>query len=69
LRRTLGETVSLETVLAAGLWQTHADPKRLDRSDSPILQPRTQWPPRVHGQLEEEAANECKFLKVPKTNA
>lgn len=32
LRRTLGEAVSLETVLAAGLWRTHADPNQLENA-------------------------------------
>jgi signal transduction histidine kinase len=32
LRRTLGETVSLETVLAAGLWRTFADPGQLENA-------------------------------------
>ena len=32
LRRTLGEAVSLETVLAGGLWQTHADPNQLENA-------------------------------------
>ena len=27
LRRTLGEPIKVETVLAAGLWRTHADPE------------------------------------------
>ncbi len=30
LRRTLGETVVLETVLAGGLWRTQADPNQLE---------------------------------------
>jgi PAS domain S-box-containing protein len=30
LRRTLGETIQVETVLAAGLWPTHADPNQLE---------------------------------------
>ena len=30
LRRTLGETVQIETVLAAGLWRTRADPNQLE---------------------------------------
>jgi PAS domain S-box-containing protein len=30
LRRTVGETVSLETVLAAGLWRAHADAHQLE---------------------------------------
>ena len=30
LRRTIGEAVSLETVMAAGLWNTHADPNQLE---------------------------------------
>jgi CheY-like chemotaxis protein len=30
--RTLGETVSLETVLAAGLWRTFADPNQLENA-------------------------------------
>ena len=30
LRRTLGETVQLETVLAGGLWQVHADRNLLE---------------------------------------
>ena len=30
LRRTLGEQVQVETVLAAGLWRTHADPIQLE---------------------------------------
>jgi len=32
LRRTLGETISLETVLAGGLWRTHADPNQLENA-------------------------------------
>jgi PAS domain S-box-containing protein len=32
LRRTLGETVSLETVLAGGLWQTFADANQLENA-------------------------------------
>ena len=30
LRRTLGEQVSVEVVLAGGLWRTHADPNQLE---------------------------------------
>jgi PAS domain S-box-containing protein len=30
LRRTLGETIRMETVLAGGLWRTHADPGQLE---------------------------------------
>jgi signal transduction histidine kinase/ActR/RegA family two-component response regulator len=30
LRRTLGEHVRLETILAGGLWRTHADPAQLE---------------------------------------
>jgi PAS domain S-box-containing protein len=32
LRRTLGEAVSLETVLAGGIWQTYADPHQLENA-------------------------------------
>jgi PAS domain S-box-containing protein len=32
LRRTLGEAVALETVLAGGLWRTFADPNQLENS-------------------------------------
>jgi signal transduction histidine kinase len=32
LQRTLGETVALETVLAAGLWRIHADPHELENA-------------------------------------
>jgi CheY-like chemotaxis protein len=32
LRRTLGEAVLLETVLAGGLWRTHADPNQLENA-------------------------------------
>jgi signal transduction histidine kinase len=32
LQRTLGETIALETVLAAGLWRTHADPHELENA-------------------------------------
>jgi PAS domain S-box-containing protein len=32
LRRTLGETIALETVLAAGLWHTFADPGQLENA-------------------------------------
>ena len=32
LRRTLGEPVMLETVLAGGLWSTHADPNQLENA-------------------------------------
>jgi PAS domain S-box-containing protein len=31
LRRALGEQVRIETVLAGGLWQTHADPHQLEQ--------------------------------------
>jgi signal transduction histidine kinase len=30
LRRTLGESVAVETVLAGGLWRAHADPNQLE---------------------------------------
>ncbi|RTL52820.1 MAG: response regulator [Bradyrhizobiaceae bacterium] len=30
IRRTLGETIQVETVLAGGLWRTHADPSQLE---------------------------------------
>lgn len=30
IRRTLGETISVETILAGGLWRTHADPSQLE---------------------------------------
>jgi len=30
LRRTLGEGIAIETVLAGGLWRTHADPNQLE---------------------------------------
>jgi signal transduction histidine kinase/ActR/RegA family two-component response regulator len=32
LRRTLGENVRMETVLAGGLWRTHADPSQLENA-------------------------------------
>ena len=32
LRRTLGEAISLETVLAGGLWRTHADANQLENA-------------------------------------
>ncbi|HZL30567.1 MAG TPA: ATP-binding protein [Pseudolabrys sp.] len=32
LRRTLGETIALETVLAGGLWATHVDPNQLENA-------------------------------------
>ena len=32
LRRTLGETISLEAVLGGGLWQTQADPNQLENA-------------------------------------
>ncbi|MGI4950197.1 MAG: ATP-binding protein [Janthinobacterium lividum] len=32
LHRTLGEAVQLETVLAGGVWQTHADPNQLENA-------------------------------------
>ncbi len=32
LHRTLGETVAIETVLAAGLWQVEADPNQLENA-------------------------------------
>lgn len=32
LRRTLGETMQLETALASGLWRSHADPSQLENS-------------------------------------
>ena len=30
IRRTIGETINVETVLAGGLWRTHADPGQLE---------------------------------------
>jgi signal transduction histidine kinase len=32
LRRTIGETVSLETVMSGGLWNSHADPNQLENA-------------------------------------
>ena len=32
LRRTLGEAIEIETVLAGGLWRTHADPSQLENA-------------------------------------
>jgi CheY-like chemotaxis protein len=32
LRRTIGESVSLETVMAGALWSTHADPNQLENA-------------------------------------
>jgi signal transduction histidine kinase len=32
LRRTLGETIGIETVLAGGLWRTYADPNQLENA-------------------------------------
>ncbi|HEX2136257.1 MAG TPA: ATP-binding protein [Microvirga sp.] len=32
LRRTLGETISIETVLAGGLWRTEVDPNQLENA-------------------------------------
>ncbi|GAO37898.1 putative two-component hybrid sensor and regulator [Sphingomonas changbaiensis NBRC 104936] len=32
LRRTLGEGISIQTVLAGGLWRTHADPGQLENA-------------------------------------
>jgi PAS domain S-box-containing protein len=32
LHRTLGETIDIETVLAAGLWRTHVDPNQLENA-------------------------------------
>jgi PAS domain S-box-containing protein len=32
LRRTLGETIAVETVLAAGLWRSRADPNQLENA-------------------------------------
>jgi PAS domain S-box-containing protein len=32
LHRTLGETIAIETVLAAGLWRTHVDPNQLENA-------------------------------------
>ncbi|WP_421917406.1 CHASE3 domain-containing protein [Mesorhizobium sp.] len=32
LRRALGETISIETVLAGGLWKTHADPSQVENA-------------------------------------
>ena len=32
LRRTLGETVALETVLGGGVWRTQADPNQLENA-------------------------------------
>ena len=32
LRRTLGETVQIETILAGGLWRSHADPSQVENA-------------------------------------
>ena len=32
LHRTLGEAIQLETILAGGVWQTHADPNQLENA-------------------------------------
>ncbi|MBA1145057.1 CHASE3 domain-containing protein [Mesorhizobium neociceri] len=32
LRRVLGETIRIETVLAGGLWKTHADPSQIENA-------------------------------------
>ena len=32
LRRTLGEAIAIETVLAGGLWRTMADPNQLENA-------------------------------------
>jgi len=32
LRRTLGESIAIETVLAGGLWRTHVDPNQLENA-------------------------------------
>jgi len=32
LRRTLGQTIEIETVLAGGLWKTHADPSQVENA-------------------------------------
>ena len=32
MRRTLGESISIETVFATGLWQAHADPNQLENA-------------------------------------
>ena len=32
LHRTLGETIDIETVFAAGLWRTHVDPNQLENA-------------------------------------
>ena len=32
LRRTLGEAIRIETVLAGGLWRIHADPNQLENA-------------------------------------
>jgi CheY-like chemotaxis protein len=32
LRRSLGETIRIETVLAGGLWKTHADPSQIENA-------------------------------------
>ena len=32
LRRILGETIDLETVLAAGIWRVFADPNQLENA-------------------------------------
>ncbi|MGX5840149.1 CHASE3 domain-containing protein [Mesorhizobium sp. ArgA1] len=32
LRRALGETIRIETVLAGGLWRTHADPSQIENA-------------------------------------
>ncbi|PTE08203.1 CHASE3 domain-containing protein [Mesorhizobium helmanticense] len=32
LRRALGETIRIETVLAGGLWKTHADPSQIENA-------------------------------------
>ncbi len=65
LRRTLGEAVAIETVLAGGLWRTMTDPNQLEsapNSDAPINEgPYTviQSPPEAHLRIANVRPGQC----------
>src|SRR6516225_4926520 len=52
LRRTLGESVSIETILAGGLWKTSVDPNQLENALLNLaINRETPWPQAASSQL------------------